>query len=78
MIIINDKGSVPEWSNGADCKSADLRLRWFESIRSHSKFRVSAHTLKSNGQSFLTLGGNRQFPHLKCDLEMSSIRFRRF
>ena len=24
-----------EWPNGADCKSAGLRLRWFESIFAH-------------------------------------------
>lgn len=29
-------GGVPEWPNGADCKSAGVRLRWFESIRPHS------------------------------------------
>ncbi len=28
-------GSVPEWTNGADCKSVGLRLRGFESLRSH-------------------------------------------
>ena len=28
-------GQVPEWPNGADCKSAGLRLRWFESILAH-------------------------------------------
>ena len=26
--------SVPEWSIGADCKSAAFGLRWFESIHS--------------------------------------------
>ena len=28
-------GKIPEWPNGADCKSAGVRLRWFESISSH-------------------------------------------
>ncbi len=28
-------GSVPKWSNGADCKSAGLRLRGFESHLTH-------------------------------------------
>ena len=28
-------GCVPEWPIGADCKSADLRLRGFESLRTH-------------------------------------------
>ena len=29
-------GKIPEWPNGADCKSAGVRLRWFESISSHT------------------------------------------
>ena len=28
-------GKIPEWPNGADCKSAGFYLRWFESISSH-------------------------------------------
>ena len=28
-------GQIPEWPNGADCKSAGFRLRWFESIFAH-------------------------------------------
>ena len=28
-------GRIPEWPNGADCKSAVFRLRWFESIFAH-------------------------------------------
>ncbi len=31
------KGQIPEWPNGADCKSAGLRLRWFESIFAHKQ-----------------------------------------
>ncbi len=30
-------GRIPEWPNGADCKSAGLYLRWFESIFAHRK-----------------------------------------
>ena len=30
-----EQGWLPEWPNGADCKSAGLRLRWFESIFAH-------------------------------------------
>ncbi len=26
---------MPEWLKGADCKSAGLRLRWFESNSAH-------------------------------------------
>ena len=29
-------GRIPEWPNGADCKSAGLYLRWFESIFAHN------------------------------------------
>ncbi len=29
-------GRIPEWPNGADCKSAGLYLRWFESIFAHA------------------------------------------
>ena len=28
-------GQVPEWPNGADCKSAGSRLREFESLPAH-------------------------------------------
>ena len=30
------EGQLPEWPTGADCNSAGLRLRWFESITAHS------------------------------------------
>src|SRR6202012_6102353 len=29
------RGGVPEWLKGADCKSAGVRLRWFESNPLH-------------------------------------------
>ena len=28
-------GGVPEWSNGADCKSVAFGLRWFKSTLPH-------------------------------------------
>src|SRR5205814_1554108 len=28
-------GRIPKWPTGADCKSAGLRLRWFESSSYH-------------------------------------------
>ena len=34
-FILYEKGQLPEWPNGADCNSAGLRLRWFESITAH-------------------------------------------
>ena len=33
---LKEVGQIPEWPNGADCKSAGLRLRWFESIFAHN------------------------------------------
>ena|GEM_PF-6289814 len=33
-------GRIPEWPNGADCKSAVFRLRWFESISAHTVRRA--------------------------------------
>ena len=42
VVTLHDKrlknGQIPEWPNGADCKSAGVRLRWFESIFAHKKF----------------------------------------
>ena len=35
LSLILRNGQIPEWPNGADCKSAGLRLRWFESIFAH-------------------------------------------
>jgi hypothetical protein len=34
-ILVILSGEVPEWLNGADCKSAVLRLRQFESAPPH-------------------------------------------
>jgi hypothetical protein len=33
---------VPEWPKGADCKSAGVSLRWFESIPRHHFFDLFA------------------------------------
>ena len=35
IMAIAKQGWLPEWPNGADCKSAVFRLRWFESITTH-------------------------------------------
>src|SRR5665213_4579726 len=32
-------GRLPKWPTGADCKSAGLRLRWFESITYHHSLK---------------------------------------
>ena len=44
---MNKYGCVPEWPNGADCKSAVFRLRWFESIRTHAYAKARATTGKA-------------------------------
>ena len=48
-------GKIPEWPNGADCKSAGARLRWFESISSHYKATPSemqrSHSIMSEAYS---------------------------
>ena len=41
----NKQGQLPEWPNGADCNSAGLRLRWFESITAHAKRRFSMRSV---------------------------------
>ena len=37
-----ESGRIPEWPNGADCKSAGCYLRWFESISAHTKQSFAA------------------------------------
>jgi hypothetical protein len=37
-------GRLPKWPTGADCKSAGLRLRWFESITYHHLLETPALT----------------------------------
>jgi hypothetical protein len=41
------RGGVPEWLKGADCKSAGVRLRWFESnpLHHHSLFSAVLRTM---------------------------------
>ena len=35
LVPASQRGGVPEWLKGADCKSAGVRLRWFESNPLH-------------------------------------------
>ncbi len=35
------RGGVPEWLKGADCKSAGVRLRWFESNPLHQPYMLT-------------------------------------
>ena len=41
-----ENGQIPEWPNGADCKSAGLRLRWFESIFAHVEIAEVAQLIE--------------------------------
>ena len=38
LVPASQRGGVPEWLKGADCKSAGVRLRWFESNPLHQDF----------------------------------------
>ncbi len=38
--------TTDKWPNGADCKSAGLRLRWFESIFAHKKIAEVAQLIE--------------------------------
>ena len=42
--IVAKLGQIPEWPNGADCKSAVFRLRWFESIFAHNVLKKRMQT----------------------------------
>src|SRR6516162_6915985 len=48
-LSFRQNGRLPKWPTGADCKSAGLRLRWFESITYH-------HSLLNPMKSMLPLG----------------------
>jgi hypothetical protein len=40
--MMKKNGVVPEWPKGADCKSASVSFRWFESTPRHHFLFVSA------------------------------------
>ena len=53
--VFFNSGRIPEWPNGADCKSAGVRLRWFESIFSHTRGSSSvdrALAFQAKGREF--------------------------
>ena len=50
-------GRIPEWPNGADCKSAVFRLRWFESISAHTVRRAVA-SFRKDGSGALRRNEN--------------------
>src|ERR1039458_5426001 len=49
-------GRLPKWPTGADCKSAGLRLRWFESITYHQSRMLSGlprHSAQHEGGLYI-------------------------
>ena len=63
VLIEREYGQIPEWPNGADCKSAGLRLRWFESIFAHSLKRVCGSSSVDRALAFQA-GGRGFEPRL--------------
>ncbi len=46
------RGRLPKWTKGADCKSAGVRLRRFESFTAHQRALIAQsveHVLGKNG-----------------------------
>ncbi len=41
------RGQLPEWPNGADCNSAGVSLRWFESITAHDVVTAFGRLIRS-------------------------------
>ena len=46
MQAKDSKGQLPEWPNGADCNSAGVSLRWFESITAHVTSRLCSSVVE--------------------------------
>lgn len=47
MQAKDSKGQLPEWPNGADCNSAGVSLRWFESITAHDVVTAFGRLMRS-------------------------------
>ena len=47
LLLFFANGRVPKWPNGADCKSAGLRLPWFESKPYYHVFFVGWEEVNS-------------------------------
>src|SRR5437773_2269730 len=56
-------GRLPKWPTGADCKSAGLCLRWFESITYHHLLNIGRFSLIPNKiRAFLVVSGFHILP----------------
>jgi hypothetical protein len=51
LVPASRRGGVPEWLKGADCKSAGVRLRWFESNPLHQEPAVFRRFEPQNPQN---------------------------
>ena len=51
--MVGMAGRLPKWPTGADCKSAGLRLRWFESITYHHFLNPGIHGALPNWEKLL-------------------------
>ena len=61
---------MPEWLKGADCKSAGLRLRWFESNSAH---HFSDLYLGAFGLPFLLTAGERLWKWVHLTLLVTTV-----
>src|ERR1700738_2705106 len=66
-------GGLLKWPTRADCKSAGLRLRWFESI-THHQFPESEETPRASGPRSL---GKRNLPKSSSGSQNSGVRRRK-
>src|SRR6187397_1287243 len=65
-VIRNQYGQIPERPNGADCKSAVFRLRWFESTSAH-------HQIAEYGFRDCALNPQSAIRNPKCKCGSSSV-----
>ena len=61
-------GQIPEWPNGADCKSAGVRLRWFESIFAHNSHAENRGSSSVDRALAFQAGGRGFEPRLPLKL----------
>ena len=64
-------GRIPEWPNGADCKSAGLYLRWFESIFSHPNFYAEVAQLVEHNLAKVGVASSSLVFRSKCSVRIT-------
>ena len=65
-----ENGCFPEWPNGADCKSAVFRLRWFESISTHQRNKQGCE--QSHPFFILCIRAHAHVTHKRCTINVFS------